>query len=72
MRNINEEWKDDQEIIKQNTLLLSQASVQSLFNGYYYDHTVHLEQAAAMGGKTTHKDPVASAHPSTSDSTKMK
>ena len=37
MRSINENWKDDEEQIKQNTLLLDDLNVQSLFSGYYYD-----------------------------------
>ena len=72
MRNINEEWKDDQEIIKQNTLLLSQASVQSLFNGYYYDYTVRGELSGGIAAKALHKDPITATPPSTTDSTKMK
>jgi len=40
MRTINEGWKDDPELIKQNTILLGQQSVQALFNGYYFDCTM--------------------------------
>ncbi len=36
-RNINENWKDNQDVIRENSILLKQNSVQSLFNGYYYD-----------------------------------
>jgi len=36
-RNVNESWKDDEELLKQNMILLEDESVQALFNGYYYD-----------------------------------
>jgi len=41
MRCINDTWKDDQELVKQNSLLLGQPSVQALFNGYYFDYMVN-------------------------------
>lgn len=36
-RNINEQWKDDEEALKQNTLLLEDKTVQEYFAGYYFD-----------------------------------
>jgi len=39
-RSINQAWKDDEELVKQNALLLGQPSVQALFNGYYFDYTI--------------------------------
>jgi hypothetical protein len=44
-RNINENWKDNQDVLRENSLLLKQNSVQSLFNGYYYDHSVETRSA---------------------------
>ena len=39
LKNINEEWKDlEDEEFKANLLVLRRNSVQSLFNGYYFDH----------------------------------
>ena len=38
-KNINEEWKDiEDEKFKENVLNLRRNSVQTLFNGYYFDY----------------------------------
>eukprot|EP00831_Metopus_contortus_P013133 TRINITY_DN15308_c0_g1_i1.p1 TRINITY_DN15308_c0_g1~~TRINITY_DN15308_c0_g1_i1.p1 ORF type:complete len:196 (+),score=38.63 TRINITY_DN15308_c0_g1_i1:111-698(+) len=39
-RSINQAWRDNEDTLRQNALLLSQPSVQALFNGYYYDSSV--------------------------------
>lgn len=40
-KNINEEWKDqDSDKMRENQLLLRRNSIQSLFNGYYFDSHV--------------------------------
>lgn len=50
-KNINEEWKDlDDPEFKENSTNLRRGSVQSLFNGYYFDH-----QLAALAN---HQDEV--------------
>ncbi len=48
MRTINEGWKDDPELIKQNMLLLGQQSVQALFNGYYFDYSIQGTQSSTV------------------------
>ena len=38
-KNINEDWKDQEdEQFKQNAIMLRRNSIQSLFNGYYFDY----------------------------------
>lgn len=54
MRNINDVWKDDQELVKQNCLLLGQQSVQALFNGYYFDYLIFTNQGT--GGQDEGKE----------------
>ena len=36
-RTVNESWKDNEELMQQNAILLEDESVQGLFSGYYYD-----------------------------------
>ena len=50
-RSINQVWKDDEELVKQNALLLGQPSVQALFNGYYYDYTINSSTTIPTSGK---------------------
>ena len=37
MRNIRDVWRDNEDLIKQNLILLEDRSVQALFDGYYYN-----------------------------------
>ena len=39
-KHISENWKDDQEVIRQNSILLTKPEVQMLFAGYYYDDSI--------------------------------
>eukprot|EP00831_Metopus_contortus_P062926 TRINITY_DN55199_c0_g1_i1.p2 TRINITY_DN55199_c0_g1~~TRINITY_DN55199_c0_g1_i1.p2 ORF type:complete len:118 (-),score=18.66 TRINITY_DN55199_c0_g1_i1:136-453(-) len=61
-RNINQAWKDDQEILRQNALLLSQPSVQALFNGYYYDYTVQNSNSPQKDHRATYSQTTADTH----------
>ncbi len=45
-------WKDDEELVKQNTLLLGQPSVQALFSGYYYDYSIQTAPPQGKGKNT--------------------
>jgi hypothetical protein len=38
IKNISENWKDDEQVIKQHALLLKQPNIQMLFKDYYYDY----------------------------------
>ena len=39
VKNINEKWKDDEQVMKQHGLLLKQPNIQMLFKDYYFDIT---------------------------------
>ena len=39
IKNVSENWKDDEQVIKQNVMLLKQPNIQMLFKDYYYDYT---------------------------------
>lgn len=64
---INQPWKDDEDAIKQNELLLGQQPVQALFSGYYFDHSISTTNSNGVGKKC--KELVFSHANSTSNTT---
>ena len=42
-------WKDNEQLLKQNELLLGQPSVQMLFKGYYFDCTLGQDSVEKTG-----------------------
>ena len=70
VRSINQVWKDDEELVKQNALLLGQPSVQALFNGYYFDFTINTGPAnGAPNKQTTGKEQPSGHSQITADTT---
>jgi hypothetical protein len=65
LKNINEEWKDlEDEEFKQNQLMLRRNSVQTLFNGYYYDYQLAaMSQGNAFINTTEIANPINSKPP---------
>jgi hypothetical protein len=58
----NSEWKDNNdETIKQNTLLLRRNSVQGLFNGYYHDDNLAAISAKNQNGAIEEHVPSANS-----------
>lgn len=39
MRSVNQEWRDDETLVRQYEQVLGQPSIQDLFSDYYYDYT---------------------------------
>ena len=71
-RSINLEWKDNPEQVKESYLLLGQPSVQSLFNGYYFDYTVHTVAPVALHPKHTGKEQLSGSSQITAATTSIK
>ncbi len=56
---MKEDWKDNEDLVKQNRLLLDNEAVQDQFKGYYFD--INAMQQGSPNKDTTHSTAAASS-----------